>query len=132
MKALVKRILLWIIVTASLAIGPAAAMTTTLYFIHTDPAGSIIGRTNAAGNVNWRETYTPYGERVVDSAGAVNNRLFFHGKAFDPDTELVYFGARYYDPFVGRFMGMDAPGSMKETCIASICMRMGTIIHTSS
>ncbi len=93
--------------TLLLAPGLSRAATTTLYFIHTDPAGSIIGRTNAAGNVNWRETYTPYGERVVDSAGAVNNRLFFHGKAFDPDTELVYFGARYYDPFVGRFMGMD-------------------------
>jgi RHS repeat-associated protein len=85
----------------------AAQTTETLVFIHTDVAGSVIGQSNAAGNVSWRENYRPYGERTVNSSGAAGNRQFFHGKAFDPDTELLYFGARYYDPVVGRFMGKD-------------------------
>jgi len=48
----------------------------------------------------------------------VGNRQFFHGKAFDADTELGYFGARYYDPLVGRFMGMD-PQHFDETNLHS-------------
>jgi RHS repeat-associated protein len=90
---------------------PALAQTTeTLIFIHTDIAGSVIGQTNAAGNLFWRENYRPYGERTVNSPSAAGNREFFHGKAFDVDTELNYVGARYYDPVVGRFMGVDAVG----------------------
>jgi RHS repeat-associated protein len=92
------------------AIAPAsfaAQATETLIFIHTDIAGSVIGQSNAAGNVIWRENYRPYGERTVNSSAAAANRQFFHGKAFDADMGLSYFGARYYDPVVGRFMGVD-------------------------
>ena len=110
MLRLIQRVFsVWTVIAAVVfvALNPARAATTTLQYIHTDVAGSVIGRTNDAGNVNWRESYRPYGERTVNSAGAVGNRQFFHGKAFDADTELGYFGARYYDPLVGRFMGMD-------------------------
>jgi RHS repeat-associated protein len=31
----------------------------------------------------------------------------FTGKKFDPDTGLVYFGGRYYDPEIGRFISPD-------------------------
>jgi RHS repeat-associated protein len=31
----------------------------------------------------------------------------FTGKKFDPDTGLVYFGARWYDPDLGRFVSID-------------------------
>jgi RHS repeat-associated protein len=33
----------------------------------------------------------------------------FTGKKFDPDTGLVYFGGRFYDPEIGRFITQD-PG----------------------
>jgi len=51
---------------------------------------------------------------VGDPAGQVaqanGNRLWFHGKAQDESTGLSYFGARYYDPAIGRFMGVDSAG----------------------
>jgi len=121
MLRLIQRVFsVWTVIAAVVfvALNPARAATTTLQYIHTDVAGSVIGRTNDAGNVNWRESYRPYGERTVNSAGAVGNRQFFHGKAFDADTELGYFGARYYDPLVGRFMGMD-PQHFDETNLHS-------------
>jgi RHS repeat-associated protein len=57
--------------------------------------------------VLWREGYRPYRERRLNQPAAAGNREFFHGKAFDADTGLSYFGARYYDPAVGRFRGVD-------------------------
>jgi RHS repeat-associated protein len=104
------RLAAWLAVALLSSASQAAQTTETLTFIHTDVAGSVIGQSNAAGNVSWRENYWPYGERTVNSSGAAGNRQFFHGKAFDPDTGLSYFGARYYDPVVGRFMGVDAAG----------------------
>jgi len=54
---------------------------------------------------------------VNDPASAVaqtnGNRLWFHGKAQDESTGLQYFGARYYDPAIGRFMAMD-PATVAE------------------
>ena len=84
--------------------------TETLTFIHTDVAGSPVAATDINGDVIWREGYRPYGERTRNESAAAGNRQFFHGKAFDADTGLSYFGARYYDPVVGRFMGVDAQG----------------------
>ena len=34
----------------------------------------------------------------------------FAGKPFDNQTGLTYMGARYYDPVLGRFMGIDPKG----------------------
>jgi RHS repeat-associated protein len=65
--------------------------------------------------VQYNESYLPYGERRVNNpasavAQASGNRLWFHGKAQDEATGLQYFGARYYDPALGRFMGVDPEG----------------------
>jgi RHS repeat-associated protein len=113
MNELLKRfrlLALFLLSALSFPLLSAQQTTETLIFIHTDIAGSVIGQSNAAGNVIWRENYRPYGERTVNSSAAAGNRQFFHGKAFDADTGLSYFGARYYDAVVGRFMGVDAQG----------------------
>jgi RHS repeat-associated protein len=55
----------------------------------------------------WRETYRPYGDRLYEASASSNNSLWFTGKPYDDSTGLSYFGARYYDPEVGRFMGPD-------------------------
>jgi RHS repeat-associated protein len=79
----------------------------TVTYIHNDPFGSPVMATDATGNVVWKETYKPYGERVNNSPAAVDNSIGFTGKSFDPSTGLSYMGARYYDPVLGRFLGVD-------------------------
>ncbi len=68
--------------------------------------------TDAAGNVVWKENHHPYGERVLKQAANNNstNKIGFAGKPFDNQTGLSYMGARYYDPVIGRFMGVDPVG----------------------
>ena len=105
----------WMALAIALLIVPAPAEATeALIFIHTDVAGSPVAATDIDGNIVWREGYRPYGERTKNESAAAGNRQFFHGKAFDADTGLSYFGARYYDPVVGRFMGVDAVGFREE------------------
>ncbi|MDG4558490.1 MAG: RHS repeat-associated core domain-containing protein [Candidatus Contendobacter sp.] len=84
-----------------------AARADTITYFHNDPSGSPVAATDANGNLLWKETYRPYGERLLNGAGPDANRLWFTGKPQDPDTGLSYLGARYYSPQLGRFMGID-------------------------
>ena len=79
-----------------------------IYF-HNDVSGSPLAATDASGNVLWKESYRPYGERVANSSTATaNNKLWFTGKPQDAQTGLSYMGARYYDSILGRFTGIDS------------------------
>jgi RHS repeat-associated protein len=79
----------------------------TITYYHNDLLGSPVAATNASGQVIWRETYRPYGERLTNDANSAGNKVWYTSRRQDADTGLVYMGARYYDPVVGRFMGMD-------------------------
>jgi len=79
----------------------------TVTYFHNDASGTPLLATDAAGNVVWKETYRPYGERQNNPPAEANNRIGFTGKPFDPTTGLSYMGARYYDPVLGRFLGVD-------------------------
>lgn len=97
-------------------VGSAQAEVTTTYY-HTDAAGSVVAASNESGALLWRKSYSPYGEKVADGEGN-DNAVSFTGKKHDDTTGLTYFGARYYDPEVGRFMGMD-PIGFKESNLMS-------------
>jgi len=85
-----------------------AASQTTYY--HNDLAGSPVAATNESRQVIWRESYRPYGERTVNSAAATGNKVWFTSRRQDAETGLVYMGARYYDPVIGRFISTDPAG----------------------
>jgi len=89
---------------------PAAERIT---HIHTDALGSPVAATDEAGNVIWREQYQPYGERITNDPAALQNQRWYTGHPQDTETGLVYAGARYYDPTLGRFMAVD-PVSFTE------------------
>jgi RHS repeat-associated protein len=86
-------------------LGTASAQTVT--YFHNDIAGTPMLATDAAGAVVWKENYLPYGYRQVADPASGGNRLWFTGKAYDPETQLSYMGARYYMPLLGRFTGID-------------------------
>jgi RHS repeat-associated protein len=81
----------------------------TVRYVHTDAAGTPVAASDQAGNLLWRQGYRPYGERVGTASGLTGQRVGFHGKEADA-TGLQYFGARYYDPVLGRFLGVDPAG----------------------
>lgn len=78
-------------------------------YLHNDVTSSAVAATNESAQVLWNENYRPYGQRMNRELGATFNRQFFHGKPED-SSGLQYFGARYYDPVLGRFMGADPMG----------------------
>ncbi len=76
-------------------------------YYHLDALGSPVAVTDQQGTLLWREDYKPYGDRILNDPAAANNARWYTGHVQDPDTELVYAGARYYDPVIGRFMATD-------------------------
>lgn len=83
------------------------AIADTITYFHNDISGSPMAATDAAGNLLWKENYKPYGDKLNRSAPSSSNKIGYHGKAYDDATGLSYMGARYYDPVLGRFMGID-------------------------
>lgn len=81
-------------------------------FYHNDHLGSPIAATDAYGELLWTEEYQPYGEKyyAVDHPNTVG----YTGHQHDESTGLTYMQARYYDPVVGRFMGVDPVGFMES------------------
>ncbi len=81
-----------------------------VYYYHLDPLGSPVVITNSSGDALERYHYYPFG-RISQETGSVANTHKFTGKELDSETGLglYYFGARYYNPGVGRFITPD-PG----------------------
>ena len=87
-----------------------AMASESVTYYHNDVAGTPVLATDASGAVVWKETYLPYGKKQTNAAASADNRIGFTGKPYDSATGLSYFGARYYDPLVGRFNGIDPNG----------------------
>jgi RHS repeat-associated protein len=72
----------------------------------TEHLGSTAGLTDASGNLIEQLSYDSFG----NSAGSVRTRYGYTGRERDPDTGLLYYRARWYDPQVGRFISEDPSG----------------------
>ncbi len=78
------------------------------YYLH-DHLGGVDAILDEEGNVVERRDYLPYGnERIaVRPNGNPDEAYGFTGKELDEETGLYYYGARYYDPDIGRFVSLD-------------------------
>lgn len=103
--------LFWLILLVS-GVARADVLSTTYY--HSDALGSPVAATDENGAIKWREQYRPYGERMLEEAEALDNARWYTGHPQDEETGLVYAGARYYDPVVGRFYAIDPVGFTGE------------------
>jgi RHS repeat-associated protein len=96
------------------------------YYLH-DRLGSVIGLTNASGNLVERYTYDPYGKTYIEqyasstwtanggSGGApvysaYGNPFMWTGQRYDAPVSLVHFLHRSYSPTLGRWLQTDPKG----------------------
>ena len=78
------------------------------YYFANDHLGSASLITNADGMLIQNLQYTPFGETFVDMrSGDFATPYRFTGKEQDCETGLYYYGARYYDSRLGRFLSVD-------------------------
>jgi RHS repeat-associated protein len=84
--------------------------TATVVYLHSDHLGSISVATSSSGNLLDKQEYGPWGN--IRSGSVPETTLNYTGQKRD-GTGLLYYGARYYDPVLGRFLSPDSiiPGS---------------------
>src|SRR5665811_53698 len=81
--------------------------TSHFYYIF-DALGSVIALTDGSGAIAASYTYDPYGTTLSASgAQATVNPFRYASGYFDSATGLLKFGARYYDPSLGRWTQRD-------------------------
>jgi len=76
---------------------------TNLKYMHQDHLSSTSVMTDTSGDSLGAIKYLPFGET---RSGSVPTDKQFTGQRLD-DTGLYYYGARYYDPLIGRFISAD-------------------------
>jgi RHS repeat-associated protein len=95
---------IWLLGLLMLLCGIAHAQQGTVTYVYTDPQGTPLAEADAQGNITATFDYTPYGTIAL---GQSPNGTGYTGHVNDPETNLVYMQARYYDPATGRFISTD-------------------------
>lgn len=85
----------------------------TVTYVYTDPQGTPLAEADANSNITATFDYTPYGTPAL---GAAPSGPGYTGQVEDPETNLIYMEARYYDSATGRFLSIDPiPASAAQT-----------------
>jgi RHS repeat-associated protein len=84
--------------------------TTGVSYFLTDHLGSTNALTDVNGNVVEQSAYDSFG----NSGGSTRTRYGYTGRERDPDTGMLYYRARFYDPQLGRFISEDPAGLMAD------------------
>jgi RHS repeat-associated protein len=83
----------------------------SLIYHHSDHLTGANVDTDSAGNILELIDYYPYGDtRLDEQSGDYENSHKFTGQELDSETGLYYYGARYYDSSIGRFVSVDPWG----------------------
>jgi RHS repeat-associated protein len=79
-----------------------------VYYYHNDHLGNVKAVTDIHGTMVWSADYTAFGNRFkINAIDGFEQEFGQTGKEYDPDVELYYFNARWYDPELGRFISED-------------------------
>lgn len=85
--------------------GATGAASTS--WLHTDHLGSVMNESDGAGGTSSygpEQDYMPFGTPTIAGKPEVYG---FTGQQQGPSSGIVYLHARYYDPYLGRFMAAD-------------------------
>jgi RHS repeat-associated protein len=90
----------------------SAVRGTDTHYYHYNGIGSVTNLTDNGGNLIQSYIYDAFGNILqVDSylkgKQTVTNPYRFSTKEYNSKSGLIYFGARYYDPRIGRFVTKD-------------------------
>jgi RHS repeat-associated protein len=85
------------------------ADSNAVYYYHFDGLGSVVALTDSNGTCVQTYEYSVYGH-VAASDPNHPNPFMFTGRQFDVETGLYYYRARYYNPYLGRFLQTDPVG----------------------
>jgi RHS repeat-associated protein len=72
-----------------------------------DAMGNIVGYINSDGSLASAVEYTAFGRAITFAGSYSNFPIGFSGQYTDWETNLVYYGYRYYNPRHGRFINRD-------------------------
>ena len=75
-----------------------------LEYYHGDNLGSAARMTDENGEIVYSAEYLPFGEEFNKDG---ESKYGYTGKELDDESGLNYYGARYYDSEVGRFVSVD-------------------------
>ncbi|MCX5698906.1 MAG: hypothetical protein NTX01_04335, partial [Candidatus Omnitrophica bacterium] len=85
-----------------------AGVTTWFHNIHNGPT-NVSHLTNSTGAVVQKYAFDAFGN-ITTQAGSTTNNYRFQTKELHPQSGLVYFGSRWYNPTIGRWMSPDPLG----------------------
>jgi len=83
---------------------------TPIYWYHPDYIGNVEFVSDRTGQPYQHFYYAPFGDPMVSQhvgTGSFNSDFRFNAKEYDEETGNYYYGARYYDPKVSLWMGVD-------------------------
>jgi RHS repeat-associated protein len=76
----------------------------------TDHLGTVRDMADATGNIISHLDYDSFGQLLSQTNAAAGDRYTYTGREFDPEINLYYYRARFYDPRLGRFTAQDPIG----------------------
>jgi RHS repeat-associated protein len=87
----------------------AMARSGTTSYYHTDGLGSVTSMSAASGALVQTYAYDSFGNER-NSSGSLTTPFQYTAREFDPETNLYFHRARYYDAQVARFLSEDPIG----------------------
>jgi RHS repeat-associated protein len=76
------------------------------HFLQPDGASSVRVLSDGSGAVTDTYDYDAFGN-LIAATGDTNDTYLYTGQQLDPESGLYYLRERYYDPAIGRFLGLD-------------------------
>ncbi len=86
------------------------ADSSAVYYYHYDGLGSVVALSDSSGDSCQSYEYSVYGQVAASDPDFRANPYLFTGRRFDYETGLYYYRARYYNPYIGRFLQTDPIG----------------------
>jgi RHS repeat-associated protein len=86
------------------------ADSNTVYYYHFDGFGSVVALSGESRYIVKRYSYDVFGKPNTTPTPYDFGMCMFTGRQYDSETGLYYYRARYYNPYIGRFLQTDPIG----------------------